>query len=52
MDSDPEHDQYELDMMTVPGCGNTGMMIKQFRREVEEEVRWEPTTLFLHSTSE
>ena len=53
LDSDPEHDQYELDMMTVPGvedhrCGNTGMeeMIKQFRKEVEEEVRREPTQPF------
>ena len=53
MDSDPENDQYELDMLTVPGvedhrCGNTGVeeMIKQFRKEVEEEVKREPTQPF------
>ena len=53
IDSDPENDQYELDMLTVPGvedhrCGNTGVeeMIKQFRKEVEEEVRREPTQPF------
>ena len=53
IDSDPENDQYELDMLTVPGvedhrCGNTGVeeMIKQFRKEVEEEVKREPTQPF------
>ena len=46
MDSHPEHNQYELDILTVPRVedhrfGNPGVevIIKQFWKEVEEEVR-------------
>ena len=52
-DSDAEHDQYTLDADTLPGqgdhlCGNSGVedMVKRFRKEVEEEVRADPTQPF------
>ena len=53
LDSDPEHDQYTLDGDTLPGglehmCGNSGVedLVRKFRKEIEEEIRLDPTQPF------
>ena len=53
VDSDPEHDVYTLDGDTLPGqgdhmCGNSGIedMVRQFKKEVEAEIRSDPTQPF------
>ena len=53
VDSDAENDLYTLDADTLPGqgdhlCGNSGVedMVKRFKKEVEEEVRADPTQPF------
>ena len=52
-DSDPEHDEYTLDGDTLPGqgdhlCGNSGIedMVRQFKKEIEAEIRSDPTQPF------
>ena len=53
VDSDPEHDEYTLDGDTLPGqgnhlCGNSGIedMVRQFKKEIEAEIRSDPTQPF------
>ena len=53
LDSNPENDRYELDLDTVPSntdhmCGNSGIeeMVKKFRKEIDEEIKLDPTQPF------
>ena len=53
IDSDPENDVYTLDNDTLPSpvehrCGNSGIevMVKEFRKELENEIRVNPIQPF------
>ena len=53
LDSDPEHDVYTFDGDTLPSssdhlCGSSGIedMVRKFRKEIEEEIRKDPTQPF------
>ena len=53
LDSNPENDQFELDLDTIPAntdhmCGNSGIedLVKKFRKEIDEEIKLDPTQPF------
>jgi hypothetical protein len=53
VDDDPEHDEYVLDLDTLPSrddhlCGTSGIedLVSQFREELQSEARSDPTQPF------